>query len=145
MEGTSASGSAVPAAVLTCVVVAACSVYGGPGVQRVRDVYNTTRNPRPQRFRDMGFLVFQVDNRGSSRRGVAFEAPLKHKMGTVEVDDQVRLQRCGDATRLCLLAHPYASPQVDGVRYLVAKGLADPARVGIYGWSYGGYDGPRWA
>lgn len=81
--------------------MAACSVYGGPGVQRVRDVYNTTRNPRPQRFRDMGFLVFQVDNRGSSRRGVAFEAPLKHKMGTVEVDDQVRLQRCGDATRVC--------------------------------------------
>ena len=29
--------------------------------------------------------------------------------------------------------------QVDGVRWLVAQGLADPARVGIYGWSYGGY------
>ena len=29
--------------------------------------------------------------------------------------------------------------QVDGVRWLVAQGLADPERVGIYGWSYGGY------
>ena len=63
-----------------------------------------------------GFLVFKLDNQGSARRGLAFEAPIKHNMGDVEVADQV-----------------------DGVRWLVEQGLADPARVGIYGWSYGGY------
>ena len=57
-----------------------------------------------------------LDNRGSARRGLAFEGAIKHQMGQLEVDDQV-----------------------DGVRWLVAQGLADPARVGIFGWSYGGY------
>jgi dipeptidyl-peptidase-4 len=71
---------------------------------------------RAQYLRDRGFLVFKVDNRGSARRGLAFEAAIRHNLGDVEVQDQV-----------------------DGVRWLVAQGLADPARVGIYGWSYGGY------
>jgi dipeptidyl-peptidase 4 len=57
-----------------------------------------------------------LDNRGSSRRGQAFESVIKNNMGHPEVEDQV-----------------------DGVRWLVEQGLADPKRVGIYGWSYGGY------
>jgi dipeptidyl-peptidase-4 len=61
-------------------------------------------------------MVFELDNRGSARRGVAFEAPLKHNMGSIEVRDQI-----------------------EGVKWLVAQGLADPDRVGIYGWSYGGF------
>lgn len=73
------------------VCVCFLSVYGGPGVQRVRNYYNITSDLRPQRLRQFGFAVFMVDNRGSSRRGVEFAAPLKHKMGTVEVDDQVRV------------------------------------------------------
>ena len=52
----------------------------------------------------------------TARRGLAFEGALRHRMGSVEVDDQVA-----------------------GVRWLVAQGIADPRRVGIYGWSYGGY------
>ena len=71
---------------------------------------------RAQYLAQQGFLVFLLDNRGSARRGLAFEALLKHNMGDVEVQDQV-----------------------DGVRWLVEQGLADPDRVGIYGWSYGGY------
>ncbi|TME44106.1 MAG: hypothetical protein E6I56_13065 [Chloroflexi bacterium] len=63
-----------------------------------------------------GFVVLKVDNRGSSRRGLAFEAPIAGNMGDVEVRDQV-----------------------DGVRWLGTLGLADISRVGIYGWSYGGY------
>jgi len=70
-----------------CVSMA--RVYGGPNFQRVRDTYRTTMNPRPQRFRNLGYVVVQVDNRGTSRRGVQFMAPLKHKFGTVEVEDQV--------------------------------------------------------
>jgi dipeptidyl-peptidase-4 len=92
------------------------SVYGGPHVQRVNRSWNTTVDMRAQRLRDMGFLIVKCDNRGSFRRGLSFEAWIKNKMGTVEVTDQE-----------------------DVVRHLIGKGLADPNRVGMYGWSYGGY------
>jgi dipeptidyl-peptidase-4 len=92
------------------------SVYGGPQVEVVTNGWNVTVSMRAQYLRSLGFLVFMLDNRGSSRRGHAFEAVVKYKMGQPEVEDQV-----------------------DGVRWLVEQGLADPARVGIYGWSYGGY------
>lgn len=92
------------------------SVYGGPHAQRVQNSWAMTVDMRAQYLARQGFLVFVLDNRGSARRGLAFERPIKHAMGHIEVDDQV-----------------------DGVRWLVAQGLTDPARVGIYGWSYGGY------
>ncbi len=92
------------------------SVYGGPHAQRVQNSWGITVDMRAQYLRQSGFLVFVLDNRGSARRGLAFEGRIKHDMGNLEVQDQV-----------------------DGVRWLVAQGLADPARVGIYGWSYGGY------
>jgi dipeptidyl-peptidase-4 len=92
------------------------AVYGGPHVQTVSRSWAMTVNMRAQYLRRRGFLVWALDNRGSARRGLAFEAALKGRMGSVEVDDQV-----------------------DGVQWLVGQGLADPARVGIYGWSYGGY------
>ncbi|MHB8647918.1 MAG: S9 family peptidase, partial [Thermomicrobiales bacterium] len=92
------------------------SVYGGPHAQRVQNSWGMTVDMRAQYLRENGFLIFVLDNRGSARRGLAFESHIKHNMGSVEVRDQV-----------------------DGVRWLVAQGLADPACVGIYGWSYGGY------
>jgi dipeptidyl-peptidase-4 len=92
------------------------SVYGGPEAQSVTDSWDETIDLRAQYYRDRGFLVFKLDNRGSARRGLAFEGALRHDMGHIEVQDQV-----------------------DGVRWLVEQGLADPERVGIYGWSYGGY------
>ena len=76
----------------------------------------TARNMRAQYLRGLGFLVFILDNRGSAGRGLQFEAPIRWDMGNVEVADQV-----------------------DGVRWLVEQGLADRNRVGVYGWSYGGY------
>ncbi len=91
-------------------------VYGGPGPQQVTNQWKLTAALDLQYLRSQGFLVFRLDNRGSARRGLAFESAIKHHMGTVEVDDQV-----------------------DGVRWLVEQGLADPARVGVMGWSYGGY------
>jgi dipeptidyl-peptidase-4 len=91
-------------------------VYGGPHAQMATQSWAMTAALQIQYLRSQGFLVFRLDNRGSARRGVAFERALKHHMGTVEVDDQV-----------------------DGVRWLVEQGLADPDRVGITGWSYGGY------
>lgn len=91
-------------------------VYGGPGPQLVTNSYTMTANLMLQYLSNLGFLVFRLDNRGSARRGLDFEGALKHHMGTIEVDDQV-----------------------DGVNWLVKQGLTDPARVGIHGWSYGGY------
>jgi dipeptidyl-peptidase-4 len=91
-------------------------VYGGPHVQLVTDDWKLTAAMRAQYLRSLGFLVFVLDNRGSSRRGLAFEGAVKSTMGHPEVDDQV-----------------------DGVTWLIQEGLADPKRVAIYGWSYGGY------
>ncbi len=89
-------------------------VYGGPGVQVVDNEYN----PRLlwQHLADRGFVVVQVDNRGSTGRGHAFETPLYRNMGEVELADQLRL-----------LDHISSLDFVDG------------ERVGVYGHSYGGY------
>jgi dipeptidyl-peptidase-4 len=92
------------------------SVYGGPHVQRVYRGWEMTIDLRAQYLRQLGYAVLVVDNRGSSRRGLAFEGAIRHAMGGIEVRDQE-----------------------DGVRWAVARGLADPRRVGVYGWSYGGY------
>jgi dipeptidyl-peptidase-4 len=91
-------------------------VYGGPHAQLVTRSWALTVALRAQLLRQEGFCVAVVDGRGSTDRGLAFEGALRHRMGTVEVDDQVRL-----------------------VEDLVAEGTADPDRIGIYGWSYGGY------
>ncbi|NUP07590.1 MAG: S9 family peptidase [Polyangiaceae bacterium] len=89
-------------------------VYGGPGVQTVRNRWS----PRLlwQHLADRGFYVFQVDNRGSSGRGPAFEQAIDRKLGEVELADQLA------ALDQILKQHPI-----------------DPSRVGIYGHSYGGF------
>jgi dipeptidyl-peptidase-4 len=92
------------------------AVYGGPHAQTVADAWGMTADLRAQFLSRRGVLVFKLDNRGSARRGLAFEGAIKHDMGNIEVQDQV-----------------------DGVRWLIGEGLADPGHVGIYGWSYGGY------
>lgn len=92
------------------------SVYGGPHVQRVNRSWSQCTDMRAQRLRSLGFVVIKCDNRGSSRRGLAFESCIYKRLGRLEVLDQVT-----------------------AVRQLVMRGIADPNRVGIYGWSYGGY------
>ncbi|MHB8246535.1 MAG: S9 family peptidase [Acidimicrobiales bacterium] len=91
-------------------------VYGGPHVQIAVNDWVPTMTMRAQALRRLGFTVLAVDNRGSARRGLAFESALWQKMGGVEVADQV-----------------------SAVAWAVSEGLADSHRVGIYGWSYGGY------
>lgn len=93
------------------------STYGGPHVQFVANQWpRITADLRAQYHRSRGYLIIKVDNRGSSRRGLEFEGAVKHDMGNLEIADQVA-----------------------GVQHFVQKGLCDPTRVGIYGWSYGGY------
>lgn len=92
-------------------------VYGGPHVQRVSAAWDLTSDLTAHFLAERGFAVWKMDNRGSSRRGVAFESALNRNMGSVEVRDQV-----------------------DGVKFVAASWPeVDPSRVGITGGSYGGY------
>jgi dipeptidyl-peptidase 4 len=95
-------------------------VYGGPGTQRVRKAWGGYPRGNEGFFRQIlaqsGYIVFTLDNRGSGSRGVRFESALYHRLGSVEVEDQVT-----------------------GVDFLRTLPYVDPARVGIFGWSYGGY------
>jgi dipeptidyl-peptidase-4 len=89
-------------------------VYGGPGVQRVLD--NWTGSSFTQILTRAGYVVFQLDNRGSGFRGTAFQSPIHGKLGEIEVADQVQ-----------------------GARWLGSQAYVDPSRIGVWGWSYGGY------
>jgi len=89
-------------------------VYGGPGAQGVRNAWAGV--DLDQVFAHAGFVVWQMDNRGSTGRGHAFETPIFRKLGPVELADQVA-----------------------GVDHLVSLGFVDRARIGIRGWSYGGF------
>jgi len=93
------------------------SVYGGPHVQRVNSSWSQNADMRAQMLRSMGFAVVKCDNRGGARRGRDFELEIKGDMGNKEVDDQV-----------------------DCVKHVtgVLK-VGDKNRVGVVGWSYGGY------
>mmetsp|Transcript_38193 Transcript_38193/g.107915 ORF Transcript_38193/g.107915 Transcript_38193/m.107915 type:complete len:274 (-) Transcript_38193:45-866(-) len=92
------------------------SLYGGPHVQLVQNGWGLTTSMREQLYRQKGWLVVKIDNRGSANRGVGFESAIRHRLGEAEIEDQV-----------------------DGLEWLVQQGLADPGKVVCMGWSYGGY------
>ncbi|HET6604761.1 MAG TPA: S9 family peptidase [Xanthomonadaceae bacterium] len=92
-------------------------VYGGPAGQTVREVWPIdTRNAFNQYLAQHGYAVFSLDNRGTPRRGKAFAQALFRRQGAVEVQDQLR-----------------------GVQWLRAQPWVDGGRIGVYGWSNGGY------
>jgi len=113
-EGTTLHGALFRPAQLPAPLIV--WVYGGPHAQMVQDSWALTADLQAQYLAAQGFAVMRVDNRGSARRGLNFEAPLKNRFGAVEIDDQV-----------------------DGVRFAMAQGWVDGARVGMTGWSYGGF------
>jgi dipeptidyl-peptidase-4 len=88
-------------------------VYGGPGVQRVTNAWG---NLFHQYLVQHGYVVFALDNRGTGMRGTRFETALGMRMGGIEVKDQLA-----------------------GVAFLRTLPFVDSQRVGIFGWSYGGY------
>jgi dipeptidyl-peptidase-4 len=87
------------------------NVYGGPGVNTVRNTYQPGRSDA-----GLGCLVASIDNRGTPNRGKAFEGATYLKLGTVDLADQVA-----------------------GVRALAKRPYIDGSRIGIVGHSYGGY------
>src|SRR3989441_5483019 len=95
-------------------------VYGGPTAQTVKESWELTQDLRAQYLARRGYVVFRLDNRGTPRRGKAFETALDRRLGSVEVEDQIA-----------------------GARYLAGLPYVDGARLGIYGWSYGGYMAAR--
>jgi dipeptidyl-peptidase-4 len=88
-------------------------VYGGPHTQLVQ---NAAPPALDAYLASKGFLVWTMDNRGSWGRGHAFETPLLRNMGAQELKDQL-----------------------EGVAELRKRPYVDGARIGITGWSYGGY------
>jgi dipeptidyl-peptidase-4 len=91
------------------------SVYGGPGVGL--PIHNSWQGiDIDQVLAHKGYIVWQCENRGGTGRGHAFETAIYHQLGVTELADQVA-----------------------GVQYLISLGIADPARIGIHGWSYGGF------
>ena len=88
-------------------------VYGGPGVQTVT---RSWRSATEKLYLEAGYVLFQLDNRGSANRGVAFQAPIHLRMGQPEVDDQIV-----------------------GLNYLRTLPFVAADRIGVSGWSYGGY------
>jgi dipeptidyl-peptidase-4 len=91
-------------------------VYGGPHVQMVRNTWGGPGYLWHEILAEKGYIIFSLDNRGSWGRGHAFETPIYHQFGKIELQDQLA-----------------------GVKYLKSLGYVDPARIGITGGSYGGY------
>lgn len=88
-------------------------VYGGPGGPRVQNAWG---NLIEQVMVARGYIVFALDNRGTGFRGREFDDVIYKNLAIAEVRDQVR-----------------------GVEFLRQLDFVDPERIGIFGWSYGGY------
>jgi dipeptidyl-peptidase-4 len=91
-------------------------VYGGPGSQTVTDAWGGDRYLWHQMLAQQGYVVASVDNRGTGARGRDFEKATYLRLGQLEAADQIVAARA-------LGALPYIDEQ----------------RIGIWGWSYGGY------
>lgn len=91
-------------------------VYGGPHAQRVTNTWGARNTYWHHMMADRGFVIFSLDNRGSWNRGKKFEDPIYRKLGQVEVADQVK-----------------------GADFLKSLPYVDDNKIGMFGWSYGGY------
>ncbi|PIY09739.1 MAG: S9 family peptidase [Flexibacter sp. CG_4_10_14_3_um_filter_32_15] len=92
-------------------------VYGGPGSQLVTDSWTGGRNDLWHgMLTQKGYIVVTVDNRGTQGRGEAFKKATYKNLGKLEVEDQI-----------------------DGAKFLAGLPYVDKDRIGIWGWSYGGY------
>jgi dipeptidyl-peptidase-4 len=91
-------------------------VYGGPGSQTVRDSWGGQRYLWHQLLASDGYLVASVDNRGTGARGRDFKKQTYQRLGELEAADQIA-----------------------AARYFGTQPFIAASRIGIWGWSYGGY------
>ena len=93
-----------------------CPVYGGPGLPTVKDEWAGRDYLFYQLLASRGYLVWLCDNRSAGGPGVRSQWPIYRKMGVSELQDVE-----------------------DGLAYLKAQPWVDGGRIGIFGWSYGGF------
>ena len=91
-------------------------VYGGPHAHNVEAAWHWYSRSWETYMAQKGYIVFILDNRGSENRGLEFEQATWHKLGKVEMLDQMK-----------------------GVDYLKSLPYVDTNRLGVHGWSYGGF------
>ncbi|MDC1222025.1 S9 family peptidase [Salibacteraceae bacterium] len=90
-------------------------VYGGPGSQQVTNSMSGNYWWH-QMLAQQGYIVACIDNRGTGGRGAEFRTQTYEQLGKLETEDQI-----------------------EGAKYLANQSYVDGSRIGIWGWSYGGY------
>lgn len=91
-------------------------LYNGPHLQLINNSFPASGNLWYDYMTQHGYIVFSMDGRGSANRGLAFEQAIHNQLGTVEMEDQLK-----------------------GVEYLKSLPYVDAGRLGVHGWSYGGF------
>lgn len=91
-------------------------VYGGPHAQLVRDQWMGGAPYWELLMAERGYVVFAMDNRGSANRGYEFEQVIHRNLGEAELADQM-----------------------EGVKFLKSLSYVDQERMGVHGWSFGGF------
>ena len=91
-------------------------VYGGPHSQMVKDTYMAELRRWEMNMAQKGYLVYVQDNRGTQNRGLEFEQAIHGQCGQAEMADQMV-----------------------GVKMMMELPFVDKDRIGVHGWSYGGF------
>ena len=91
-------------------------VYGGPHSQMVQNTYMALLRRWEMYMAQRGYLVYVQDNRGTQNRGLEFEQAIHGQCGQAEMADQM-----------------------EGVKMLMDLPYVDSDRIGVHGWSYGGF------
>ena len=91
-------------------------VYGGPGNQQVLDSWGGRNYLWYQYLAQQGLIIVCVDNRGTGGRGADFKKCTYKELGKLETEDQIAANK-----------------------YLASLDYIDQKKIGIWGWSYGGY------
>ena len=91
-------------------------VYGGPHSQMVNNSFQAQLRRWEMYMAQRGYVVFVMDNRGTDNRGLEFEQAIHHRCGVCEMEDQMA-----------------------GIDWLKSHSWVDSSRIGVHGWSYGGF------